>query len=75
MPLDVKKFREQQESRNERKNYIKLKPGENYIRFLPHTLKYFTEEVTEVAYSYYIHLDSYASCRLVRALRLAFPHN
>jgi len=57
MPLDVKKFREQQESRNERKNYIKLKPGENYIRFLPHTLKYFTEEVTEVAYSYYIHFN------------------
>jgi hypothetical protein len=61
MGLNLKKARETYEKKTESKGGIadRWKPqgGENPIRVLPHTLKYFTEEIAEIAFTFFAHFE------------------
>jgi len=58
MGLDVKKVKERMDNKGkERGDRWKPATGDNPIRVLPHTLKYFTDTVDDLAYSYLIHFN------------------
>jgi hypothetical protein len=58
MGLDLKKVRENYEKKtSEKGSFDRWKPtaGGNPVRVIPHTLKYFTEPVSEIAFTYFMH--------------------
>lgn len=60
MALDLNKIRDNYEKKTEGKGGIdrwKPQAGENYIRVLPHTLRYFTETIAEIGFTYFVHFD------------------
>lgn len=61
MGLNLKKARETYEKKTESKGGIadrwKPQTGENSIRVLPHTLKYFTEDIAEIAFTFFAHFE------------------
>jgi len=59
MGLDVKKLKEKYDNRGKEKSGDRWKPskGENVVRVLPHTIKYFTETVDDIAHSFLMHFN------------------
>jgi hypothetical protein len=57
MGLDIKKVKDRLENKGKGGNPDRWSPqeGENPVRVLPHTLKYFTDTVDDIAFSYLIH--------------------
>ena len=58
MPVNIEKLKEKYERKQaQRADRIDLKDGENYIRILPPTLEYMTEEVDYITLEYLCHYN------------------